>query len=66
MPVGLLAGGALIEWVGVRFQIVAFAVAGLVLLGLAVAATRGRWLGAAATRAGGGPPPRSTAPRRER
>ena len=66
MPVGLLAGGALIEWVGVRFQIVAFAVAGLVLLGLAVAATRGRWLGADATRVGGGPPPRGPAPRRER
>lgn len=54
MPLGLLAGGALIEWVGVRFQIAAFAVAGLMLLGLAVAVTRGRWLGAAATRAGGG------------
>ena len=49
MPVGLLAGGALIEWMGVRFQIVTFAIAGLVLFGLAAAATRGRWLGAAAT-----------------
>ena len=66
MPLGLLAGGALIEWVGVRFQIAAFAVAGLALLGLAVAVTRGRWLGAAATRAGGGSPPLVPAPRRER
>ncbi len=56
MPLGLLAGGALIEWVGVRFQIASFAVAGLALLGLAVVVTRGRWLGAAATRAGGGAP----------
>ena len=47
--VGLLLGGALIEWMGVGFQIVAFAIAGLVLFGLAVAVTRGRWLGAAAT-----------------
>ncbi len=65
MPLGLLAGGALIEWVGVRFQIAAFAVAGLVLLGLAVAVTRGRWLGAAATRAGVGAAPRPPASRRE-
>ena len=65
MPLGLLAGGALIEWVGVRFQIAAFAVAGLVLLGLAVAVTRGRWLGAAATRAGVGAAPRTPASRRE-
>ena len=49
MPLGLLAGGALIEWMGVRFQMVSFAIAGLVLFGLAVAMTRGRWLGAAAT-----------------
>ena len=48
-PVGLLLGGALIEWMGVGFQIVAFAIAGLVLLGIAAAVTRGRWLGAAAT-----------------
>ncbi len=47
--VGLLLGGALIEWMGVGFQIVAFAIAGLVLLGIAAAVTRGRWLGAAAT-----------------
>ena len=47
--VGLLLGGALIEWMGVGFQMVAFAIAGLVLFGLAAAATRGRWLGAAAT-----------------
>ena len=59
MPLGLLAGGALIEWVGVRFQIAAFAVAGLVMLGLAVAVTRGRWLGAAATRAGAAAAPRT-------
>ena len=51
MPLGLLAGGALIEWMGIRFQMVAFGTAGLVLFGVAVAATRGRWLGAAATRA---------------
>ena len=50
-PIGLLLGGALIEWMGVRFQMAAFAIAGLALFGLAVAATRGRWLGAAATRA---------------
>ena len=48
-PVGLLLGGALIEWWGVRFQMVTFAIAGLVLFALAVAATRGRWLGASAT-----------------
>ena len=48
--VGLILGGVLIEWLGVRFQIVAFAIAGLALFGLAVAVTRGRWLGAAATR----------------
>ena len=47
--VGLLLGGALIEWMGVGFQMVAFAIAGLVLFGIAAAATRGRWLGAAAT-----------------
>ena len=47
--VGLLLGGALIEWMGVGFQMAAFAIAGLALLGLAVAVTRGRWLGAAAT-----------------
>ena len=47
--VGLLLGGALIEWMGVGFQMVAFAIAGLALFGLAAAATRGRWLGAAAT-----------------
>ena len=47
--VGLLLGGALIEWMGVGFQMVAFAIAGLVLFGVAAAATRGRWLGAAAT-----------------
>ena len=47
--VGLLLGGALIEWMGVGFQMVAFAIAGLVLLGIAAAVTRGRWLGAAAT-----------------
>ena len=52
--VGLLLGGALIEWMGVRFQMVAFAVAGLALFGLAIAATRGRWLGAAATPLGSG------------
>ena len=55
MPLGLLAGGALIEWMGIRFQMVAFATAGLVLFGLAVAVTRGRWLGAAATRAASDP-----------
>ena len=54
MPVGLLAGGALIEWMGVRFQMVAFAVAGLALFGVAAAVTRGRWLGPAATRTGTG------------
>lgn len=48
-PLGLLVGGAIIEWWGVRFQVAAFAIAGLVLFGLAIAATRGRWLGAAAT-----------------
>ena len=48
-PVGLLLGGALIEWMGVGFQMVAFAIAGLVLFGIAAAATRGRWLGSAAT-----------------
>ena len=47
--VGLLLGGALIEWMGVGFQMVTFAIAGLVLFGLAAAMTRGRWLGAAAT-----------------
>ena len=52
LPLGLLAGGALIEWMGVRFQMAAFACTGLVLFGLAVAVTRGRWLGAAATRVG--------------
>ena len=53
-PVGLLLGGALIEWMGVRSQIVAFAVAGLVLFAAAAAAlTRGRWLGAAATHMAG-------------
>ena len=52
--VGLILGGALIEWMGVRFQIAAFAIAGLALFGLAAAATRGRWLGAAATRLEGG------------
>ena len=51
--VGLILGGALIEWMGVRFQMVAFAIAGLALFGLAVAATRGRWVGAAATQLGG-------------
>ena len=51
--VGLILGGALIEWMGVRFQMVAFAIAGLALFGLAVVATRGRWLGAAATQLGG-------------
>ena len=56
-PVGLLLGGALIEWMGVRFQIAAFAAAGLVLFALAVAATRGRWLGAAATKSAGGRAP---------
>ncbi len=61
MPLGLLAGGALIEWFGVRFQILTFAVAGLVLFGCAVAVTRGRWLGAAATPAGSGPAPRTPA-----
>ena len=48
-PVGLLLGGAIIEWMGIRFQMVAFAIAGLVLFGIAAAVTRGRWLGAAAT-----------------
>ena len=66
MPLGLLAGGALIEWVGVRFQIAAFAVAGLALLALTVAATRGRWLGAAATRPGGDLPAAPPTSRRER
>ncbi len=61
MPLGLLAGGALIEWFGVRFQILTFAVAGLVLFGCAVAVTRGRWLGTAATPAGSGPAPRTPA-----
>ena len=49
MPVGLLIGGALIEWMGVAFQILAFAIGGLVLFGFAIALTRGRWLGTAAT-----------------
>ena len=53
-PLGLLVGGAVIEWWGVRFQMVTFAIAGLVLFGIAAAATRGRWLGAAATRTGTG------------
>ena len=53
-PLGLLVGGAVIEWWGVRFQMVTFAIVGLVLFGIAVAATRGRWLGAAATRTGTG------------
>ena len=52
-PVGLLLGGALIEWMGVGFQMVAFAIAGLVLFGIAAAMTRGRWLGAAATMTAG-------------
>ena len=56
-PVGLLLGGALIEWMGVRFQFLAFAAAGLVLFGLVVAVTRGRWLGAAATTTAGGHAP---------
>ena len=56
-PVGLLLGGALIEWMGVRFQILVFAAAGLVLFGLVVAVTRGRWLGAAATTTAGGHAP---------
>ena len=56
-PVGLLLGGALIEWMGVGFQMVAFAIAGLVLFGIAAAATRGRWLGAAATATPGGHAP---------
>ena len=47
--VGLLLGGALIEWMGVGFQMAAFAIAGLVIFGIAAAVTRGRWLGAAAT-----------------
>ena len=55
--VGLLVGGALIEWMGVGFQMVAFAIAGLVLFGIAVAVTRGRWLGSAATAAPGGHAP---------
>ena len=55
--VGLLLGGALIEWMGVGFQMVAFAIAGLVLFGLAAAVTRGRWLGAAATTTSGGRTP---------
>ena len=53
-PLGLLVGGAVIEWWGVRFQMVTFAVAGLVIFGIAAAVTRGRWLGAAATRTGTG------------
>ena len=53
-PLGLLVGGAVIEWWGVRFQMVTFAIVGLVLFGVAVAVTRGRWLGPAATRAGTG------------
>ena len=52
MPVGLLLGGALIEWAGIRIQMVAFATVGLALFALAVAATRGRWIGAAATSIG--------------
>ena len=56
-PLGLLVGGAVIEWWGVRFQMVTFAIVGLVLFGIAVAATRGRWLGAAATRTGTGTGP---------
>ena len=56
-PVGLLLGGALIEWMGVGFQMLAFVIAGLALFGLAVALTRGRWLGAAATAAPGGHAP---------
>ena len=55
--VGLLLGGALIEWMGVGFQMVAFSVAGLVLFGIAAAVTRGRWLGAAATTTAGGHAP---------
>lgn len=55
--VGLLLGGALIEWMGVGFQMVAFAIAGLVLFGVAAAVTRGRWLGAAATTTAGGRAP---------
>ena len=55
--VGLLLGGALIEWMGVGFQMVAFAIAGLVLFGIAAAVTRGRWLGAAATTTAGGHAP---------
>ena len=50
---GLLLGGALIEGMGVQFQIVSFAIAGLVLFAAAAALTRGRWLGAAATRTAG-------------
>ena len=42
MPLGLFAGDTLTEWVGGRFWIAAFAAAGLVLLGLAGAATCGR------------------------
>ena len=56
-PVGLLLGGAIIEWMGIRFQMVAFAITGLVLFGIAVAVTRGRWLGAAATTTAGGHAP---------
>ena len=56
-PVGLLLGGAFIEWMGIGFQIVSFAAAGLVLFGLAVVVTRGRWLGAAATTTAGGHAP---------
>ena len=55
--VGLLLGGALIEWMGVGFQMVAFSVAGLVLFGIAAAVTRGRWLGEAATTTAGGHAP---------
>ena len=55
--VGLLLGGALIEWMGVGFQMVAFAIAGLVLFGIAAAVTRGRWLGASATTTSGGHAP---------
>ena len=54
MPVGLLLGGAVIEWAGIRFQMVAFATVGLALFAFAVAATRGRWIGAAATPLGSG------------
>lgn len=55
--VGLLLGGALIEWMGVGFQMVAFAIAGLVVFGIAAVVTRGRWLGAAATATAGGRAP---------